>query len=225
MPSGVCAKARPTTMSSTEFRQVDASDATTPKDITTKLASESNASTPHCYFLELSRELRDIIYQLAALDALPVHLARNTAPHLFATSQQIGEELKTLYYSDRIMSFHRLEQPNPADKVFRWLRVTDHDAVTFLLKAVSWRQSDKCVRAVNARSRQAFLAIGADPHHKLSVASLVYALSDSSVGPEDTEESDGDVQQAKTISIDHDTDENRVRTRCTESWSLLLARV
>ncbi|KAK6390067.1 hypothetical protein LTR65_005880 [Meristemomyces frigidus] len=70
-------------------------------------ALETQIHNTNSPFLKLPPELRNRIYYLAALDALPAHVRNHLLPALLTTCRQTRAEFSSLYFSDAIMTLER----------------------------------------------------------------------------------------------------------------------
>ena len=86
--------------------QLSTHDITTYAKGSTSSSAAMSDTNANCNFLDLSRELRDHIYYFAAIDALLPHVLAGIAAPLLAINRQLHHEFCTIYYSDKIMTFH-----------------------------------------------------------------------------------------------------------------------
>ncbi|KAK4545262.1 hypothetical protein LTR36_003442 [Oleoguttula mirabilis] len=93
-------------------------------------------------FLKLPPELRNRIYYLAALDALPAHIDFQTQlpPGLLTTCRQIRDEFASIYLSDAIMTLERLVSPKEESPP-RWQRMAEQRVLQALLDVRFHKQS------------------------------------------------------------------------------------
>ncbi|KAK4556809.1 hypothetical protein LTR86_006380 [Recurvomyces mirabilis] len=98
-------------------------------------ATNTNISSPKCYFFTLPRELRDEIYHLVALDAVGAHLRERIAPPLLATNRQVRHEFEAVYYSDKTMTYVRLEGSSDEKRIVDWIQVSDPLSLSVMTRA------------------------------------------------------------------------------------------